>query len=270
MRLRSILVLLLAIGSAPAARGQGSESFAGTLPIVGSVHGNFGSNFKTTVQLTNPFGEPMTGRLVFTPMGVAARTDSIPWELGPHGTNFWGDIANSLGGGLGSLDVWFDGTPIDVCSLKPYSGGPVVSARIYNDAGDAGTTGCNEDLVTSVPGGGALALVRGVLLGPPSMGRYRFNVGLRTFEEDVGFPTVPVIITVYNPHGIVVHTLTREYPGNYFSQMDVTEFLDGFEIGDNYWIELQTLARIVVYGATVDNVTNSPTIQIMAYVDVSG
>jgi hypothetical protein len=241
--------IFFGLASAPA------EELVGYLAVAGSGPGNFGSFFRTSVQISNPFSTPISGHFVFHPAGVSASPSdpTMGFALGPRQSFAWHDVVAAMGlTGLGSIDVWGAGGEA-----------PVIVARIFNDAGDAGTSGFTEPLVqvdeVSVPGSGGS--VTGVLLCPNIVDRYRYNVGLRTVGADVH-----VTVRVFDSAGTEVHTASHDYPADYFVQTTVADFLDGFVIGDNYSLHITfSGGGLIIYGATVDNVTNDPSAQFMRY-----
>ena len=58
---------------------------------------------------------------------------------------------------------------------------PVVTARVFNDAGAAGTTGFTEPAMR--PEEALQSGQTGVLLMPPDFAVARFNIGVRTLED---------------------------------------------------------------------------------------
>jgi hypothetical protein len=138
----------------------------------------------------------------------------------------------------------------------------VIITRIFNDAGAAGTTGFTEPTInpTSVTGGPAIS-VTGVLVGPPDLARYRFNIGIRTIGGPVG-----VSVIVKNPDGDVIHTFSTVYPADFYTQVSAHDFLGGFDLGENDSIVVTySNGRAIIYGATTDNVTNDPSVQFMPF-----
>ena len=100
-----------------------------------------GSFFKTSVQLFNPLGFPLTARLVFHPVGAqGAVTDpSLDVAIEPLQTESFEDVVAAMGiGGLGTLDIM----------LPSPSNSPVVVARVYDDAGADGTQGFTQEAVS--------------------------------------------------------------------------------------------------------------------------
>lgn len=226
------------------------EVVAGYIPVVGSVPGNFGSFFKTSVQVLNPGGSPITGRLVFHPSGASGQpTDpSKSFTLAPAQIVSFPDVGEALGQtGLGSVDVLVsEGQPI-----------PIVIARIFEDSGSGGggTKGFTEPFVhpSDVPPEGS-----GFLVGPSDVSQFRFNIGIRTLDDPVS-----VTATVRDTSGSVLHTVTHSYDANVFVQTSSTNFL-GFSLGNDQSIELAfTGGGLIAYGATVDNVSNDPSAQFL-------
>jgi len=61
----------------------------------------------------------------------------------------------------------------------------------------------------------------------------------------------------------VTRELARTYPSNYFEQRDSAAFLDGALLAANDTITIQVVSgAAIVYGATVDNQTNDPSLQL--------
>jgi hypothetical protein len=235
---------------APTAEGE-----TGFLPVAGSVQGNFGSNFKTSVRILNPASSVVSGRLVFHPAGQSADASdpSIGYALGPGQSFAWDDVVGAVGeSGLGSLDVTSD-------ALNP----PVVVTRIFNDAGPAGTSGFTEPLFVPTQRA-ALPLppaILGYLLGPSEVERFRYNVGIRNLGA-----AIDVTAEVLDPSGAVVHTVTRTYPADSFEQKSATDFAGGFAFANGHSLRISpAAAALIVYGATVDNATNDSGAQFLSY-----
>lgn len=137
---------------------SGSDILAlgSVLPVVGSVAGGFGANFKTSVQLLNPasFGDPLTGRLIFHRAGAVGSPGdpSLSYTLAPGVVVAYADVVSTMGqSGLGSIDV----------VAPPGVPAPIILTRIYNDSGAAGTAGFFEDAVPLNAGAGARVISAG-------------------------------------------------------------------------------------------------------------
>lgn len=216
------------------------------VPVVILSPGVPGSNFRNAVQLYNPSLTLITGQLVFHPQGVSASAfdPALSYSVNAGQTQFLGDVLAVLGqSGIGSLDV-----------IATTGVAPVVSVRVYNDGGAAGTNGFTEDALK--PSEALSAGARAVLVGPFDTLLYRYNVGVRTLS---GGATVS--ITVRDSAGLVLRTLTRTYPINYFEQKTVAAFLGELPLAANQSITIDVLSgSLFIYGATADNRTNDPAV----------
>lgn len=226
-----------------------TEILAAIVPVAVSTAGVPPSFFRTSVQLHNPFSGAISGRLVFHPAGSTGVSSdpSFFYSLAPGQTAFVPDLLPAIGQtGIGSLDVMVGTGP----------GAPVLRASVFNDGGAAGTHGFNEDPVPLSealnPGDTA------ILLTPPDTALFRMNVGVRTLSAGAALN-----IVVRNAEGAVTHARTRTYAANYFEQTTVASFLGGFIPGPNDSISVSTTSgSAIVYGATADNRTNDPSLQI--------
>ena len=71
---------------------------AGVIPAAGAVAGNFGSFFRTSMQLANPTASIAQGRIVFHPFGVAGANDPFrTFSLQPFTTATHPDIVTEMG-----------------------------------------------------------------------------------------------------------------------------------------------------------------------------
>ena len=225
----------------------GSESLVGVIPVAISSPGLQGSNFKTAVQLVNPTGLTLTGRLVFHPQGTTgtAADPSLAYTLGPGQIQYFADLPAAMGqSGIGSFDVMAtQGSP-----------SPSASIRVYSDGGLAGTTGFTEDIMRIPDALGAGA--RGVLVGPFDTAVFRSNVGVRTLSGGAA-----IVVTVRDSIGNIMRTFTRVYAPSFFQQTDIATFL-GVALGANQSVTIEVFSgSLFIYVATADNRTNDPAIQ---------
>jgi PKD repeat protein len=215
----------------------GPQIVAGYLAVAGSTPGNFGSFFKTAVQLTNPGPGASAGRFFYHEAGLNPANGTLSWSLAPGQTIGYDDIVAAMGqNGLGTIDLYVaQGSPV-----------PIVLTRIYDDGGASGTSGFTEPFYRTldVPQNGG-----GYLIGPSDVSRYRYNLGFRTLSSDVH-----VTATVRNSNGAVVHG-QHDLPPNFFIR--IRRAVSGVQPRQ------QPVDRItysggglIAYGATVDNVTN--------------
>jgi hypothetical protein len=218
------------------------------LPVVGSVPGNFGAYFKTSVQLYNPKSSAVSGKIVFHTQAVSGTSNdpSLAYSIPAGKSLSYADLLPAMGiaSGLGSADVVADaGSPF-----------PVLLARVFNDAGAAGTTGLA--LEPMAPSDALQNGESGVLIAPADT-HFRLNIGVRTLEQGVGFN-----LTVRNKDGVVVKTTTKSFGPTFFRQIGSTEILDGYILAGGETITIQiTSGSAFVYGSTTDNTTQDPSVQ---------
>ena len=227
--------------------GGSTDALVGYIPGAGSLPGAHGANFKTSGQATNPGDTPITVRLVYHPAGRAAADEDphLSFAVAPGATVSSDDFVAAMGQtGLGTVDVFSTlGGPT-----------PAVAARVYTDGGAAGTSGFAEDLVPlPIPLSGTA-----VLIGPIDTVRFRFHVGARTFAR-----AVHLTITVRDADGNVVHTQETSLGAGYFQQLAAHDFLNGFDIGPNNSIVIESDGPALFYGATTDNTTNDPSVRVV-------
>jgi len=218
------------------------------LPVVGSVPGSFGANFKTSIQLYNAKSSTISGKIVFHTQAVSGSSSdpSLAYTIQSGKSLSYPDLLPAMGiaSGLGSADIVADAG----------SAFPVTLARVFNDAGAAGTTGLALE-----PMAASEALQNGdtgVLIAPADA-RFRLNIGVRTLEQGVAFN-----LTVRNKDGLVVKTTSKSFGATFFRQIASTEMLDGYILlgGDTITIQI-TSGSAFVYGATTDNTTQDPSVQ---------
>ncbi len=218
------------------------------LPVVGSTPGAGGTFFKTSVQLHNSASSGISGRIVFHPSG-AAGSGSDPtlfYSLAQGQTQSFADLLPAIGqSGLGSADI-----------LVTSGSAPVATVRVFNDAGPSGTTGFTEELMR--PEEALRTGQQGVLLVPADLVAYRLNIGVRTLETGGS-----MTLTVRDAGGAVVTTVPLGFPATYHEQQPAGVFLNGVSLpaGGSVTV-LVGSGSAIVYGATVDNRTGDPSLQI--------
>ena len=228
-----------------------TESVVRVMPAAGSTPGNFGSFFRTGVQLSNPYIAAVTGRFVYHPAGVSGSPNdpSLTFTVAPHSTVSYDDLVQTMGqGGLGSLDV----------VMLSNSDVPEIVARVYNDAGAAGTSGFTEEAIN--PGGSDTRILfqgsTSLLVAPPNDTSLRFNIGVRTLTSGAF-----VTFRVLDASGALITTVTKEYDPTFYEQQSAATLL-GVPLPPNATIEVSVSSgSAIIYGATIDNVTNDPSIQ---------
>ncbi len=237
------------------ATGTATEWMARVIPVVGSLAGNFGSQFKTEMQFFNPQSTgSMTCKLVFHPAGVAGSSNDTTRLviLDPGEVFSTADVVAAMGQtGIGSLDV----------SVPANQAVPMLMTRVYNDAGSAGTSSLTEEAIpyTTSVDVDMNVLARGVtafLVTPRDPNRTRFNIGIRTL-----YSGATIQVTVRNSDGTTVRTVSRTYTANYFVQTDAATFVGGPISGDQTVQITVSSGSAIVYGSSTDNTTNDPAIQ---------
>jgi len=180
--------------------------------VTGSARGGFGSNFKTSTQLTNFTSFPIKGNLVFHPAGrsAAAGDPSLAYNLDAFRTIYYDDVIAQMGqSGLGSLDV-----------MSTTSAPPIITVRIYNDGGTTGTSGFTEDVL---PPEAALQREEFVLLAiPADLVNFRMNVGVRSLSAGATF-----VVSVNDKDGFGVgSSVTKTYGADFFEQTTAQLFFN--------------------------------------------
>src|SRR5262245_5006925 len=260
MRRAYMLVVFAALSTALAAEAQTQPNteevflqFARVLPAVASTPGAGGSFFKTSLQLFNPYGAPLTGKLVFHAFGVPGTNSdpSLDFNLAAGQSVAYEDVVVEMGQeGLGTLDI----------NVPNASAPPIIVARVFNDAGDSGTSGFTEEAVgPSENGSGSRVLksgTTGYLIVPPDLSAFRFNIGVRTLSAGV-----TISIFVQDADGHVTYYTRKSYGPNLIVQQEGSALV-GTPLPPGGSVGLQVQAgSAIVYGATADNKTQDPSLQ---------
>lgn len=220
------------------------------IPVVGSTPGSNGSYFKTAVQLYNPQGSTISGKLVFHTAGASGNSGdpSLTYSLGARKTITYADLLPAMGiaSGLGTIDMVSD----------PGAALPVALTRVFNDAGALGTSGLTEDAFKAEE-----ALHQGdvgVLIAPADIAKFRLNIGVRTLADGAN-----VTFTVRDKDGLVVKTVeNKSFDPTFFTQIGSAPMLDGYALKGGETITVAVNGgSLLIYGATTDNVTNDPSVQ---------
>lgn len=217
----------------------------GVIPVAGSAAGAFGSNFRTSVSLTNAADETIKGRLVFHPAATAgsASDPSLPYALLRGNTVTFNDIVSAIGTtGLGTIDL-----------VTTNSYRPIVNARVYDDRGSAGTSGFTEGLFALSD---ALEPPDQYLFAIPSdTANFRMNLGVRTLD-------VPARIRflLFGPDGSTGNPVERTYPANDFEQLGATVILGPLLDGGSIQVRVVE-GSALIYASTTDNRTNDSSAQ---------
>jgi len=241
---------LLRLGLEFGARASANASVrAGIVPVVGSTRGGFGSNFKTSLQMTNVSPYPIKGTLVFHPAGRSGQDSdpSLAYSLNNAQSVFYEDVVAQMGqSGLGSIDV-----------MSTSSAAPIITVRIYNDGGTAGTSGFTEDVF---PPATALHTEFTIIATPADAANFRLNVGVRTLSAGA-----TMFVSTVDKDGFGSASVFKTFGPNVFEQTSAQAFLNGGTIppGGYLFIGMST-GDAFVYGSTTDNRTNDSHIQFAA------
>ncbi|MEK6374277.1 MAG: hypothetical protein AABO58_16440 [Acidobacteriota bacterium] len=217
---------------------------AAILAVVGSVQG--AAFFRTGVQIHNPSGSSITGRFLYHPQGTSGTPNdvSMAYTLEPGQTTAYPDLLPAMGlSGLGSLDI-VTSDPV-----------PVMVARVFSDAGDAGTAGFTIDPVA--PSAALQAGQSGVIILPPDLVKTRLNVGFRSLETGAA-----MTMTLRRSNSAVKGTLTKSLAANFFEQPSVAALLPGLFLEGSDTITFAiTSGKVIIYGASTENKTQDPSLQ---------
>jgi hypothetical protein len=226
-------------GSALILRGTDTpEVREGVIAAVGSLAGNFGSYFRTSLQIT-AYGTS-TGTLVFHPAGVPSSENdqALPYTVGGGVSMYIADIVDRMGkSGLGTLDV-----------ISNNGNPPIVIARVYNDLGVAGTSGFTEELIT--PEQMLHAFDYASIMTPPDLTNFRMNIGVRTFGS-------PVTLNIEYSHG---GADTKQFPANTFQQLSLAGF-DPAPVANERILITPIGGDVIIYASTTDNRTNDSSVR---------
>ena len=216
---------------------------AASIPIAGSVDGAFGSRFRSSAQLANPFSYPISGQLVFQPMDGTA-TSTLNYQLAAFETKSYADLGAALGArGIGAVDVVpaGGGTPnliVTIADVASASGASVqVGLTTSTDVLSAGT--------------------RGVVVAPADAAKTRLNIGIRTFDA----PAV-ILVTERDASGATVRTTTLTLPANWFGQKSAATLLGSAPASGHTLTFAVESGSALVYGASTDNDGNGMALQI--------
>lgn len=229
-------------GEALAARATDTqEVLEGIITAAGSLAGNFGSFFRTSLQIACPGGGTCTGEIVFHPAGVAASPgdQAIPYTVSGSNSVSYDDVVAHMGkSGLGTLDIVSNnGFP------------PLVTARVYNDQGSSGTSGFTEEMIrtTDVLHPGDLA----ILVTPADLTNYRVNVGVRTLSSAA---------KVNVQYGFRSQS-DKDFPAYEFQQFSLAGFGDTSPVPNEQIFLFVLSGDVAIYQSITDNKTNDSAIQ---------
>jgi hypothetical protein len=220
-------------------------STVAVLAVVGSVQG--AAFFRTGVQIHNPRATQISGKFVYHAQGTSgtANDPSMSYTLQGGQTIEYADLLPAMGlSGLGSLDIQTTGDPA-----------PIMVARVFSDAGEAGTAGFTIDPLA--PAAALQSGDSGVIIAPPDLIKARLNVGLRSLDAGAS-----MLITLRSKAGTQKGTVSKTMTANFFEQPSVSALLPGLTVegSDTITFTLNS-GRAIIYGATTENKTQDPSLQ---------
>lgn len=239
-----------------AVASNGSQHFAGVIPVAGAVQGS-GAFFRTSLQLANGSGVAIDGKLVWHAQGAPGTPSdpSLAFHLAANATVAYDDIATTMGqSGIGTLDVY----------ASTYT--PEVTARVFNDAGSAGTYGLAEDLV---PPSAMFDVDQQFATIPiaADLANYHVNLGVRTLDA-----ATTIGVSLYDAAGHLLNLSSnpplKTYPANYFEQVSLSQFLGNFTsvavpAGGTIQVYVTSGGPIVYYTSTIDNRTKDSDVKMI-------
>jgi hypothetical protein len=218
-----------------------------TIPVFGESGGEGGATFDSTLTFFNPHGSLVAFIMTYHEQGLPDDRGASRATLGvpPYATRGFSshlvfDILSKRRG-IGSMDLLIDG---DVAARM----------RVRANNGQRGQTGLATPLVSH-----ADALTAGnqaLLFTPFDFEHFRMNVGLRALREGATLKASCV-----SRDGALL-SRTHTLPANFFYQISVGDVCGG-AAAPNTAVQFQvTSGRAIVYGATTDNLSQDPTLQL--------
>jgi hypothetical protein len=214
---------------------------AAVLAVGGAGPGNFGSFFRTVVQMHNPSEQPSSGNLIVRPMG-GGEPRTFGYALAPHETR--------------DLTATFDVTGFITADLVSLTGAiPLTSVRVFNDAGQQGRSGFTAAFVPVAKA--ITAGKRAILIAPDDTAATRFNLGIRALSGGA-----TLTLTLRRANGDIAAQATQSLGANVLVQT-ATSLLFHATVENNDAIEIAvTHGSAIAYGSSVDNVTQDPSFTI--------
>jgi hypothetical protein len=171
---------------------------------------------------------------------------SLSYTLNGGQTIDYPDLLPAMGisNGLGSIDIMT--TPGDPV--------PVMSARIFSDAGVNGSAGFFIEPLS--PDAALQAGDSGVIIAPADPAAARLNLGVRSLESGASF-----LITVRSKNGSVRNTVNKSYNPTFFEQVNANSYV-GVILDSSDTITFTMISgKAIIYGSQTDNKTQDPSVQ---------
>jgi hypothetical protein len=223
------------------------------VPIVATIAGANGSQFKTSLRLTATTTLVGKGKLIFHPAGVSGTDNdkSITYAFSHDGESIvYDDIVAAFGAtGVGSIDIVpLSATLNDPTNRSDYV--PIAEAHLYNQTAN-GTFGSFEHHVQPVD----FFTSNEIRAHASETGQYRVNIGFRTIS------TSTMNFDVYDKNGDVRLHRSFTYPPNYTLLTTPDELLGtSLAPGESLAIAPERGSFAIPFYTYTDNGTNDPTI----------
>jgi hypothetical protein len=225
------------------------------IPIVATIPGANGSQFKTSLRLTAPTALAGKGKIIFHPAGTQGNDSdpSIPYSFSRDGqTIVFDDIVGAFGAtGVGSIDIVPAGATFgDPSNSSAGVYVPIAEAHLYNQTA-GGTFGSFEHHVQPID----FLNSNEVRAHASETAQYRVNVGVRTIS------TSTINFDIYDTNNDVRVHRSFTYPPN-FVLLSSPEALLGTALapGETLAIAPERGSIAIPFYTYTDNGTNDPTI----------
>ncbi|HEV7486730.1 MAG TPA: hypothetical protein VGQ65_13725 [Thermoanaerobaculia bacterium] len=131
---------------------------------------------------------------------------------------------------------------------------PVMSARIFSDAGVNGSAGFFTEPLS--PDAALQAGDSGVIIAPADPVAARLNLGVRSLESGAAF-----LITVRSKNGSVRNTVNKSYNPTFFEQVNANSYVGVILDASDTITFTMISGKAIIYGSQTDNKTQDPSVQ---------
>jgi hypothetical protein len=216
------------------------------LPVAGRVSGGFGSEFYTSVWISNPTSENATVVIQFSPANAPAK--SVTTTLGAGESKSYDNITEQL-----------FATPGVLGSLRFQASQKVlVSARIYNRHVGASPAETQGVAYAALPSSAAIAKGDASdLQGVSQNDDYRYNF----FLTETAGSAATITVSLIDANGSTLATREYQIPANGFVSANVADVAPAF-IGTGARLHTEVVdgaGRIILAGSMTTNSSQDPT-----------
>jgi hypothetical protein len=224
------------------------------VPLVGSVRGANGSDFRTSLLLR--VRPAISGRIVFRPTGTLPSDNdpSLRYEFGSNNAPdlYWDDVIAAMGAsGTGSLELIPDPGNPEIPDVYV----PEMNVRVYNVT-PQGTFGSRVASVHPADWVRLITPSNASYTIPPVHGNYRRNAGFRTITQ------LSYRVNVIYADGTSSHSVIRELAASY-TWFGSVEALVGASVPPDARVFVQIISGAAIgFYTETENSTNDPTVVI--------